>query len=174
MLLGISAQMSITLISRKATLMGGIIDTGIDDDGSVSHYVETEQCLEIGKNFISFVMVRGAVPCFYDTELQREFEMHEAAFKYHVKSMIEDYEKVILINLLDSNNNYESSLTKFYEFLVKNNLEDFNKCLRYKLINYREEAQKDDIEKNKQLVASAEAMKFLWITSEGNIKNTQK
>lgn len=45
--------------------------------------------------------------------------MHEAAFKYHIKSMIEDYDKVILINLLDMNDNYEFSLTKFYEFLVK-------------------------------------------------------
>ncbi|CAI2365856.1 unnamed protein product [Moneuplotes crassus] len=174
MLLGISTQMNITLISRKATLMGGIIDTGIDDDGSVSHYVETEQCIEIGSNFISFVMVRGAVPCFYDTELIREFEMHDPAFKYHVKSMIEDYEKVICINLLDINNPYEFSLTKFYEFLVKENLDAFKDCLRYKLINYKEEVLKDDIEKNKQLTASAEAMKFLWITSEGSVKKTQK
>lgn len=117
--IGSSALMTVTLISRKATLMGGIIDTGIDDDGSVSHYVETEQCIEVYKNFISFVMVRGSVPWFYDIELQREFEMHEAAFKYHIKSMIEDYDKVILINLLDMNDNYEFSLTKFYEFLVK-------------------------------------------------------
>jgi len=29
-----TTPMKLTLISRKATLMGGIIDTGIDDDGS--------------------------------------------------------------------------------------------------------------------------------------------
>ena len=36
-------EMRIFIISRKATLMGGIIDTGIDDDGSVANFVETEQ-----------------------------------------------------------------------------------------------------------------------------------
>ncbi len=100
--------------------------------------------------------------------------MHEAAFKYHIKSMIEDYEKVILINLLDSSNNYEFSLTKFYEFLVKNNKENFKKRLKYQYINYREEVLKDDIEKNASLVSSAEAMKFLWLNEEQQLKSTQK
>lgn len=52
----------LTLISRKATLMGGIIDTGIDDDGSVANFVETEQILEIDEYIISFAMTRGSVP----------------------------------------------------------------------------------------------------------------
>lgn len=60
--IGNSTMMTLTLISRKATLMGGIIDTGIDDDGSTANFVETEQILEISKQFISFVMVRGSVP----------------------------------------------------------------------------------------------------------------
>ena len=60
--IGSSALMTVTLISRKATLMGGIIDTGIDDDGSVANFVETEQCIEIDNYFISFIMVRGSVP----------------------------------------------------------------------------------------------------------------
>jgi hypothetical protein len=57
-----STLMTVTLISRKAALMGGIIDTGIDDDGSVANFVETEQIIEVEQNFISFVMLRGSVP----------------------------------------------------------------------------------------------------------------
>jgi synaptojanin len=97
--------MSITLISSKATLMGGIIDTGIDDDGSVANFVETEHIIEINKNLITFTTTRGSVPCFwdrineklndltnpYDIEIQREFEMHETAFKLHIKEIIESY-----------------------------------------------------------------------------------
>jgi len=46
--------------------------------------------------------------------------------------------------------------------------------LRYRLINYREEALRDDMEKNKQLKETAEAMKFLWVNSDGIVKDTQK
>ena len=130
--MGSSTLMTTTLISRKATLMGGIIDTGIDDDGAVANFVETEQVMEINGNFFSFVFLRGSVPCFWDRvndklndltqsygiELQREFEMHEAAFKIHIKELVEKYKKVVLINLLDSSNNYELALIKFYEFLL--------------------------------------------------------
>lgn len=60
--LGKNSLMTVTVLSRKAALMGGIIDTGIDDDGSVANFVETEQIIEIDGHFISFVMVRGSVP----------------------------------------------------------------------------------------------------------------
>lgn len=57
-----SKLMKIFLISRKATLMGGITDTGIDDDGSVAAFVETEKIIEIDDLMISYVMLRGSVP----------------------------------------------------------------------------------------------------------------
>lgn len=57
-----STLMNVTLISRKATLMNGITDTGIDDDGSVANFTETEQIIEVDKNIFSFFMVRGSVP----------------------------------------------------------------------------------------------------------------
>ena len=186
--IGSSALMAVTLISRKATLMGGIIDTGIDDDGSVANFVETEQCIEIDNYFISFVMVRGSVPWFWDRvnnkqndltqffeiELLREFAMHEAAFKIHIKDLIEKYHKVVLINLLDTNNSYEHSLIKFYEFLLKNNKSTFKECLKYQYINYKKESVQEDIEKNTGLKIWGEAMKFLWISKEGKVKSTQK
>lgn len=143
--IGNNTLMTVTLISRKAALMGGIIDTGIDDDGSVANFVETEQIIEINDEFISFVLVRGSLPCFwdraddtltdltqfYEIEIQREFEMHEAAFKLHIKDLIESYNKVVLVNLLDSNNNYELALIKFYEFLLKKYKDKLKSCLKY-------------------------------------------
>jgi hypothetical protein len=60
--IGNNILMNATIISRKATLMGGIIDTGIDDDGSVANFVETEQIMEVQKQFASFVTIRGSVP----------------------------------------------------------------------------------------------------------------
>lgn len=54
--------MTVTLITRKATLMNGILDTGLDDDGSVANFMETEQIFEYEGNIFSFYMLRGSVP----------------------------------------------------------------------------------------------------------------
>jgi len=183
-----STLMTVTLISRKAALMGGIIDTGIDDDGSVSNFVETEHIIEVDRNLVSFVFVRGSVPCFwdrindklndlttpYDIEIQREFEMHEVAFKLHIKDLIESYQKVVLINLLDSNLDYELALIKFYEFLIKKTNEKMKKKLKYIYCNYKKELINNDIEEIMSIKTSAEVMKYFWIDEKQKIVARQE
>lgn len=186
--LGNSTLMTVTLISRKASLMGGIIDTGIDDDGSVSNFVETEQIVEINENFISFILVRGSVPCFwdrvddklndltqlYEIEIQREFEMHDTAFKLHLKDLIESYQKVVLINLLDDQNNHELALIKFYEIMLKKYKDKLKRCLKYQHYNYNKENMTEDAELNPSLKTSADVMKFFWINKKGVVSSRQK
>lgn len=183
-----STLMTVTIISRKAALMGGIIDTGIDDDGSVSNFVETEHIIEVDRNLVSFVFVRGSVPCFwdrindklndlttpYDIEIQREFEMHEVAFKLHIKDLIESYQKVVLINLLDSNLDYELALIKFYEFLIKKTNEKMKKKLKYIYCNYKKELINNDIEEIMSIKTSAEVMKYFWIDEKQKIVARQE
>lgn len=168
--------------------MGGIIDTGIDDDGSVANFVETEQIMEVEKQFTSFVTVRGSVPWFwdrvsdklsdlrqfYEIELQREFEMHEAAFKIHIKELVESYQKVVLVNLLDSNSNYELALIKFFEFLLKKYKDKLKKWLKYQYLNFRKEEQSGTLANNVGLENCADAMKFLWIDKEKKLRSKQK
>lgn len=57
--------------------------------------------------------------------------MHEAAFKLHIKDLIKAYNKVVLVNLLDSRNNCELALIKFYEYLLKLHKEKLKKCIKY-------------------------------------------
>lgn len=179
--------MSITMISRKAALMGGIIDTGIDDDGSVANFVETEHIIEINKNLITFTATRGSVPWFwdrineklndltdpYDIEIQREFEMHETAFKLHIKDLIESYHKVVLVNLLDSLNNYELALIKFYEFLLKKYKEKLKSKLKYIYWNYKKELINNEVEDNISIKTALQVMKFNWMDSKEDIISRQ-
>ncbi len=55
------------LISRRNRHRAGVRMhcRGIDDDGNVANYVETEQILSTGTNIMSFIMIRGSVPIYW-------------------------------------------------------------------------------------------------------------
>ena len=39
---------------------------GVDDDGHVANFVETEQLVTLDKSCTSFLQIRGSVPLFWD------------------------------------------------------------------------------------------------------------
>ena len=89
-----SYNMNITLISRRRTAMAGTRygRRGIDDNGNVANYVESEQIFEISDYKIAFVQIRGSVPAFWeqtgisaDLRLTRNLEMDENSFNKHFK-----------------------------------------------------------------------------------------
>ncbi len=59
--------MEVVLISRRQHLRTGtrMNVRGLDDDGNVANFVETEQILKIGQSIFSFVITRGSVPIFW-------------------------------------------------------------------------------------------------------------
>ena len=59
--------MTLLLISRRSRHRAGTRykKRGVDDQGYVANYVETEQCLLMGTHVFSFVQVRGSVPVYW-------------------------------------------------------------------------------------------------------------
>lgn len=100
--------------------------------------------------------------------------MHEAAFKLHISEMIETYQKVVILNLLDSSNNYELALIKFYEFLLKKYKEKLKKSLKYQYINYKKDLASNNIESVQALKTVTDVMKYLWINPTKNVLSRQK
>lgn len=60
-------KLYITLISRRAIKRGGTQSyaRGMDVEGNVGNYVETEQIIMIKDYYFSFLMVRGSAPVFW-------------------------------------------------------------------------------------------------------------
>ncbi|CAF3635110.1 unnamed protein product [Rotaria sp. Silwood1] len=60
-------NVQLILISRRNCHRAGVRMhcRGIDDDGNVANYVETEQILWAGNNIMSFIMSRGSVPIYW-------------------------------------------------------------------------------------------------------------
>jgi hypothetical protein len=58
----------LALISRRQHLRGGTRYNarGIDDQGNVANFVETEQILRLNNLVFSYVIIRGSVPVFWE------------------------------------------------------------------------------------------------------------
>ncbi|CAG9533964.1 unnamed protein product [Cercopithifilaria johnstoni] len=101
---------------------------GIDDDGHVANFVETEQIITLGSDEISYVQIRGSVPLFWEQPginvgshkvKLRAFEASSPAFNRHFRALKEEYGEVTVVNLLGSKEG-ETLLSKAYEAHYKN------------------------------------------------------
>ncbi|GFF59665.1 SacI domain and endonuclease/exonuclease/phosphatase family protein [Aspergillus udagawae] len=109
--------------------------TGIDDDGNVANFVETETVLWIppGLTF-SYVQIRGSVPIFWEQapgffpgqqkiEVIRSREATKLAFDKHFESLESRYGAVHLVNLLSALKPGEVELsTRFQELVIRSPL----------------------------------------------------
>ena len=86
---------------------------GVDDDGHVANFVETEQLVTIDESSSSFIQVRGSVPLFWEQpginvgshkiRISRGPELSAPAFDSHFRQLKALYGDCIIMNLLGSN-----------------------------------------------------------------------
>ena len=102
---------------------------GVDDDGHVANFVETEQLLMTDSHVSSHVQVRGSVPLFWEqpgvnvgshkVKMSRGADLTTPAFERHFNNLIRDYEDVLIVNLLGINlvgsKEGEASLSTSYQ-----------------------------------------------------------
>nr|XP_003419247.1 synaptojanin-2 isoform X2 [Loxodonta africana] len=107
-------QAKACLISRISCERAGarFHTRGVNDDGHVSNFVETEQTIYMDDGVSSFVQIRGSVPLFWEQPgLQvgnEDIAMHQAlgantpSFDRHMLLLKEQYGKQVVVNLLGS------------------------------------------------------------------------
>ncbi|CAF1441871.1 unnamed protein product [Adineta ricciae] len=98
------------VISRRSTHRAGtrLFIRGIDDNGQVANYVETEQIFQLDDVSCSYVQIRGSVPCYWTQRPNLRYkprvavlptENHMTAFQQHFKEQEYHYGKQFLISL---------------------------------------------------------------------------
>ncbi|KAL4911636.1 hypothetical protein BDW74DRAFT_11225 [Aspergillus multicolor] len=123
----------LTLISRLSSRRAGtrFNARGLDDDGNVANFVETETILACEPSGIAFsyVQVRGSVPVFWEQatgllpgqqkiEVTRSIEATQYAFHKHIQSLELEYGAVHVVNLLSQLKPGEVELsTRFREHI---------------------------------------------------------
>ncbi|KAA8906152.1 hypothetical protein TRICI_005185 [Trichomonascus ciferrii] len=139
------------LITRRSRYRAGTryFRRGIDEDGQVANFNETEQILEApGGEIYSFVQTRGSVPTFwgevnnlrYKPQLQVSDTSAVDAAHRHFEDQYTKYQgKTYLVNLVNQNG-YEKPVKESYENVVRN-LADAEK-LQYIYFDFHHECSK--------------------------------
>ncbi|XP_070494173.1 synaptojanin-1 [Chironomus tepperi] len=83
---------------------------GVNDEGHVANFVETEQAIYLDTDVTSYVQTRGSVPLFWEqpgvqvgshkVKLSRGFEATAPAFDRHLTLMKQRYGRLVICNLL--------------------------------------------------------------------------
>lgn len=126
-----------TIISRQASRRAGtrFNSRGIDDDGNVANFVETELTLWVAPGIaFSYVQIRGSVPIFWEQapglipgqqkiEVTRSSEATQHAFNQHFEKLELEYGAVHVVNLLSQLRAGEAELTaKFREHISRSSV----------------------------------------------------
>jgi synaptojanin len=121
---------TLTVISRLSSRRAGtrFNSRGIDDDGNVANFVETETILwsPTGVCF-SYVQIRGSVPIFWESstsllpgqqkiQITRSAEATQPAFDKHFERLALAYGAVHIVNLLSDSKPGEVELTQKYRY----------------------------------------------------------
>ncbi|XP_069423412.1 phosphatidylinositide phosphatase SAC2 isoform X2 [Ovis canadensis] len=102
----------VALISRRSRHRAGMRykRRGVDKNGNVANYVETEQLIHVHSHTLSFIQTRGSVPVFWSQagyrynprpRLDRSEKDTVAYFCAHFEEQLKIYKKQVIINLVD-------------------------------------------------------------------------
>ncbi|KAJ3043130.1 inositol polyphosphate 5-phosphatase [Rhizophlyctis rosea] len=134
---------------------------GINDDGHVSNFVESEFLLYSPVFNFSFVQIRGSVPLFWEqtgvqmthkVAISRGPESTLPAARKHFEELKERYERIHIVNLLSQKeNSSECTLSEAYRLCVSR-LTDLNDVISFTGFDFHAIVKRDNYEKLSDLV----------------------
>lgn len=104
-------EANLTIISRQSWRRAGTRYNarGVDDEGNVANFVETETILNMGNLLFGYTQIRGSVPIFWEQDVNllaakvnitRSMEATQPAFDRHFEALIQKFGNVQVVNLL--------------------------------------------------------------------------
>lgn len=114
-----------TIISKQSWKRAGTRFNvrGVDDDGNVANFVETELILNDGNQVFAFTQIRGSIPCFWEqdtalispkVQISRSFDATQPTFEKHFENLNSKYGLIHIVNLLSKTRSGEIELSNTY------------------------------------------------------------
>ncbi|PVD21279.1 hypothetical protein C0Q70_19450 [Pomacea canaliculata] len=136
-----------TLISRRCIYRAGTRFNvrGVDSEGQVANFVETEQIVQYNGHCCSFVQTRGSIPLFWSqrADLKRIPNPvlikanHLSGFQKHFDNQIYNYGYQVIVNLVNQKG-YEKELETMYGQTVSSAK---NANIRYEAFDFHKECK---------------------------------
>ena len=140
------------LVSRRSVYRAGtrMWTRGIDQEGAVANYVETEQIVEFKDFRSSYVQTRGSVPLFWNQDPNLRYKPpptvvsvnHEEAFSRHCETQVLTYGKQVLINLIDHKGSEGRLEKEFRSYVEGSNRQIIKDNVRYEYFDFHHECRK--------------------------------
>lgn len=96
------------------------ISRGIDDNSNVANFVESEIIISYDQYLYSFLQIRGSIPLFWEQKqkglnniisIKRNEGLTKNVFNGHLQDILDQYTRVIMINLVRKSKPDEDKLT---------------------------------------------------------------
>lgn len=151
------------LISRRRYAKAGAryLARGVDNEGNVSNFVETEQLLYVKDLISSYVQIRGSIPLFWQqVGVSNELVFTKSAYhstdslKLHFENIFDQYGSVVLLNLLNQSKPNERALIDAYEPILKEfqeEIKSLDKFLKYIYFDYHKRCHKHNLDELEKL-----------------------
>ncbi|CRL06388.1 CLUMA_CG019050, isoform A [Clunio marinus] len=172
----------LALVSRRSRFRAGTRykRRGIDEDGNVANYVETEQILSLRQHQISFTQIRGSVPLFWSQpgykyrpppRIDRDDDDTQKAFTKHFENELQIYDQITIVNLVEQSGKEKIIGEKYAQHVITYN----NEKLTYVTFDFHHYCRGMKFE-NVTALIEALAMElhdcgFHWRDTSGPIKN---
>uniref|UniRef100_A0A3Q3D5P1 Inositol polyphosphate-5-phosphatase F n=1 Tax=Hippocampus comes TaxID=109280 RepID=A0A3Q3D5P1_HIPCM len=176
----IHPHFTVALISRRSRHRAGMRykRRGVDTDGHVANYVETEQLIHVHSHTLSFVQTRGSVPVFWSQagyrynprpRLEKEERETMPYFASHFEEQLKLYKKEVIINLVDQSGREKLIGDAYLKQVLLYN----NSNLTYVSFDFHEHCRGMKFE-NVQILTDAICdiitdMKWAWVDQAGVI-----
>ncbi|KAG7691916.1 hypothetical protein KL950_004948 [Ogataea haglerorum] len=116
----------LTIISKQSWKRAGTRFNvrGVDDDGNVANFVETELIYNDESHVFAYTQIRGSIPVFWEqdtalispkVQVTRSFEATQPVFEKHFENLNGKYGPVHIVNLLSSTKSSEVELNREYK-----------------------------------------------------------
>ncbi|KAJ3019737.1 inositol polyphosphate 5-phosphatase [Thoreauomyces humboldtii] len=151
------------LVSRLSCKRAGtrLLSRGVNDDGHVSNFVETEFLLYNKFFTFSFIQIRGSVPVFWEqtgiqmthkVTISRGAESSAPATRKHFEELIARYSKVHVANLLgQKDGSSEQILSDLFRQGIQK-MPDLSENITYTEFDFHAVVKRDGYEKLSELV----------------------
>ncbi|CAD8188380.1 unnamed protein product [Paramecium octaurelia] len=113
-------QIQYCLVSRRSFYKGGSIrnDTGIDTEGNVANYTETEQLIYLNNEKARQILCRGSIPLFwqyniFNNQIVMSQEDPKKALNKHFQILLSNFIKIHFINLVDDGSQLSNQLDRY-------------------------------------------------------------
>ncbi|XP_065583548.1 phosphatidylinositide phosphatase SAC2-like [Artemia franciscana] len=173
-------SLELTVISRRSRFRCGTryLRRGVDENGYVANYVETEQIIRFSGHTVSFIQVRGSVPIYWSQpgykyrpppQLDKGELECQQAFKSHFNREVDTYGKICVVSLVEKIGKEKIIGDAFEKQILMHDSPD----LAYAAFDFHDNCRGLRFENVELLVSALEeemkAMKFSWIDSKGTI-----